>query len=54
MKHYELTTNPILCPLHCSAGETGKETGVELSPENGRGERKVIRFVLICHYPTLV
>lgn len=50
MKHYELTTIPILCPLHCSGGETGR---VELSPENGRGGGKVFRFVLICHYPNL-
>lgn len=54
MKHYELTTILILCPLHSSGEEIGREIGVELSAENGRGEGKVFRFVLICHYPTLI
>lgn len=53
MKHYELTTIPILCP--CTAqGEQVEKLGVELSPENGRGREKIFRFVLICHYPTLI
>lgn len=54
MKDYELTTIPILCPLHCSGGEISREIGVDLSPDNGRGGERYLDLFLSLSYPDLM
>lgn len=52
MEHYELTTSPILCLLHRSRGEIGREIRVELSPEKGEvGERSLDLFLFVITLP---